>query len=139
MHHKMKMQGILHLYVFSYSCSNTQLYHNTLYCFKLHNFQIITVDILSFFKHRLFGFLAPKDFYIIWLLNILAWSVPDESYGRNFHFEQNISTIVCLLRICQSISNINKLNIALKKSVIFFYIMPYYCVNRFELVMVYGV
>jgi hypothetical protein len=28
-------------------------------------------------------FLAPKDFKIIWLSNILALSVPDEGYSRN--------------------------------------------------------
>jgi hypothetical protein len=29
-----------------------------------------------------FGFLAPKDFYIIWLSNILTLSVPDEGYSE---------------------------------------------------------
>jgi hypothetical protein len=33
------------------------------------------------FRH--FGFLAPKDFQIIWLSNILALSVPDECYSRS--------------------------------------------------------
>jgi hypothetical protein len=31
---------------------------------------------------RPFGFLAPKDFEIIWLSNILALSVPDKVYSR---------------------------------------------------------
>jgi hypothetical protein len=29
------------------------------------------------------GFLASKDFQIIWLLNMLALRVPDEDYSRN--------------------------------------------------------
>jgi hypothetical protein len=32
---------------------------------------------------RVFGFLAHKDFKIIWLSNILALIVPDEGYSRN--------------------------------------------------------
>jgi len=32
---------------------------------------------------RSFGFLAPKDFKIIWLSNILALSVPDEGFSKN--------------------------------------------------------
>ena len=34
------------------------------------------VDILF----RPFGFIAPKDFYIIWLSNLPIMSVPDEGY-----------------------------------------------------------
>jgi hypothetical protein len=30
-----------------------------------------------------FDFVAPKDFKIIWLSNILNLSVPDEGYNRN--------------------------------------------------------
>jgi hypothetical protein len=30
-----------------------------------------------------FGFLAPKDFQIIWLSNLLILSVHDEGYFRN--------------------------------------------------------
>ena len=33
---------------------------------------------------RPFGFLAPKDFYIIWLLNILVLSLADEGYFIKF-------------------------------------------------------
>jgi hypothetical protein len=32
---------------------------------------------------QLLGFLAPKDFHIIWLSNILALSVPDEGFSGN--------------------------------------------------------
>jgi hypothetical protein len=32
---------------------------------------------------RLFGFLAPKYFYISWLCNLWILSVPDEVYSRN--------------------------------------------------------
>jgi hypothetical protein len=32
---------------------------------------------------RLFGFLAPKHFKIIWLSNLSILSVPDEGYSRN--------------------------------------------------------
>ena len=32
---------------------------------------------------RSFGFLVPKEFYLIWLSNILVLRVPDEGYSRN--------------------------------------------------------
>jgi hypothetical protein len=36
------------------------------------------------------GFLALRDFKIIWLSNILALSVPDEGYSRNAPYALNL-------------------------------------------------
>jgi hypothetical protein len=52
---------------------------------------------------RPFGFLVPKDFKIIWLLNILSLSVSDEDYSRNASYGLNvISTFLLKVYFCQS-------------------------------------
>jgi hypothetical protein len=43
-----------------------------------------------------FDFLAPKDFKIIWLSNILGLSVPDEGYSKNVWRALNLISMFLL-------------------------------------------
>ena len=56
---------------------------------------------------KIFGFLALKDFTIIWLSNILILSVPDESFSRNALCALNfISKILLVYSVSQIIFNL---------------------------------
>ena len=46
-----------------------------------------------------FGFIVPKDLYIIWHANILALSAPDEGYSRNASCAPNLISSLLYLYI----------------------------------------
>ena len=39
--------------------------------------------------YRVFGYLAPKDDYIIWLSHLLTLNVLDEDYSRSAWYARN--------------------------------------------------
>jgi len=68
---------------------------------------------------RPFGFLAPKDLYIIWFLDSLVSSVPDEGYSRNSSFVLNLISSLFVIYICISSQFYfnNLINIKYKKEI----------------------
>ena len=60
---------------------NTTTHNPNLRC--INNYLLFHGDLLTYLTHITIGFIAIKDFKIIWFSNLLTLSVPGEGYSRN--------------------------------------------------------